>query len=78
VVRGDEVGGKGNILADATRPAVGAKVEAKYAASSPAVKSVVVMGKWTVAGWAGWLILNIVCDWRSVFGLYVRGLRWRG
>jgi hypothetical protein len=45
-------------------------VEAKYAASRAAVNNVVVMGKWTVAGWAGWLILAVFCDW-GVNGWFV-------
>jgi hypothetical protein len=44
--------------ADATAPEVGAYVERKYTASRPPVRRVVVMGKWTVAGWVGWLILR--------------------
>jgi len=45
---------------DATAVAVGAYVDKKYTASSPPVNKVVVIGKWTVAGCAGWLMLSVV------------------
>jgi hypothetical protein len=49
------------VQVEATSVAVGAYVDAKYTASSPPESSVVVMGKWTVAGCAGWLMVkNIV------------------
>jgi hypothetical protein len=46
------------LLMEDTAVAVGAYVEAKYTASRPPVNSVVVMGKCTVEGWAGWLMLK--------------------
>jgi hypothetical protein len=47
------------ILVEATIDAVGPNMDAKYAASRPPVSTVVVIGKWTVAGCAGWLIVAI-------------------
>jgi hypothetical protein len=51
--------GEGDEQADATALEVGAYVERKYTASRPPERRVVVMGKWTVAGCVGWLILRI-------------------
>jgi hypothetical protein len=48
------------VQVEATSVAVGAYVDAKYTASSPPESSVVVMGKWTVAGCAGWLMVKII------------------
>jgi hypothetical protein len=46
-----------DVQAEATAPEVGAYFERKYTASRPPVNRVVVMGKCTVAGCVGWLIL---------------------
>jgi hypothetical protein len=47
-----------NLHAEATIGAVGANVEAKYTASRPAVNTVVVIGKCTLAGWTGDIVVD--------------------
>lgn len=51
-----------DIQAEATAPDVGAYFERKYTASRPPVSRVVVMGKCTVAGCVGWLIVKFSGD----------------
>lgn len=45
--------GAGDVLAEAMAVEVGPYLESQYIASRPPVRSVVVMGKWTVAGCVG-------------------------
>jgi len=51
-----------DVQAEATALDVGAYFERKYTASRPPVSRVVVMGKCTVAGCVGWLILKFGGD----------------
>ena len=49
-----------DIQAEATTDEVGPYVDKKYTASSAPVRRVVVIGKWTVAGCVGWLIVMLL------------------
>ena len=51
-----------DLQVEATAPEVGAYLERKYTASRAPVRKVVVMGKCTVAGCVGWLILVFIDD----------------